>query len=42
MPFTSQRGEKDPVLRVYRNEAGAESSVGAAGPTHKRAAEQQV
>lgn len=42
LPFTSQRGEKDPVLRVHRNEAGAESSVEAVGPTHKRAAEEQV
>ena len=42
MPFASQRVEKEPVLRVHRNEAGAASSVGAVGPTHKRAAEQQA
>lgn len=42
MPFASQRVEKDPVLQVHRNEAGAASSVGAVGPTRKRAAEQQV
>lgn len=42
LPFASQRVEKEPVLRVHRNEAGAASSVGAVGPTHKRAAEQQA